>query len=426
MPEKQAKDFGQADKSQLFQLPDAQQDEQQGSTDAKQIVLNIAESQGSKVLLRNQTTSAPSSNFLVQWYRGINDYFIDHSKISIRDKATTFRLLAVMINSGLSLVKSLRTLGVQSQKSPRLSRTLFEMAVAIEGGKSFSQAMADYPEIFNEAQVGMVRAGEASGQLNKTLKDIADETEKNASLASKVKGALTYPVVVFFLLLIVIFVMMVAVVPQLSKLFSQTGKALPLATQILITMSTVVSTYWYAVIGGFALLVIGVYVWKRTRAGRYAWDYMKLRVPIFGSIIKKAVLAKFARSLSSLLSSGVPIIKAIEIVSNAVGNEVYKKRLFLTAEDMRRGIPMAENMADSKLFPLMLVNMIEVGEQTAQLETVMLKIAEFYDEDVDNTVKTLTKVMEPLIIVVIGATVGGLVAAIMLPIIQLTNITGGF
>ena len=150
-----------------------------------------------------------------------------------------------------------------------------------------------------------------------------------------------------------------------------------------------------------------------------------LKVPIFGQLIEKAALSKFSRSLSGLMSSGVPIIKCIEITANAIGNEVYKRRLLLTAEDMRRGISMAENMADSKLFPTMLVNMIEVGEQTAQLESVTLKVAEFYDEEVNNVVSALTKVMEPLIIVIIGATVGGVVAAIMLPIIQLTNVAGG-
>jgi type IV pilus assembly protein PilC len=172
-------------------------------------------------------------------------------------------------------------------------------------------------------------------------------------------------------------------------------------------------------------MFVGVSIWKKSRSGKYYWDFMMISLPIFGPLIQKASLSKFSRSLSSMMSSGIPIIKAIEITASAIGNEVYKRRLVLTAEDMRRGIPMAENMANSKLFPAMLVNMIEIGEQTAQLETVTLKVADFYDEEVDNVVNALAKVMEPLIIGIIGVTVGGMVAAIMLPIIQMTNIAGG-
>jgi len=447
MPEKEAQGFGQIESGQTFTLGGQNGQNasgenangvendfnldlnggQKSSQEGKQIVLNIAQSGKNKMLLRTQKTYIKyTGNSLIDTYRKINDFFIDHSKVRIRDKATFFRLLAVMINSGLPLIKSLRTLGIQQQKSPKLSRTLFEMAQAVDGGKSLSESMSVYPEIFSEAQVGMVHAGEASGQLNKTLRDLAEETEKSASITSKIRGALIYPVAILTLLVVVIFVMMVAVVPQLTKLFSQTGHALPLPTQILIDVSAFCVAYWWIVLTVTVGLVVGISVWKKTRSGKYWWDYMMIKLPIFGNLLQKAALSKFARSLSSLMSSGVPIIKAIEITANAIGNEVYKRRLVLTAEDMRRGIPMAENMAESKLFPTMLVNMIEIGEQTAQLESVTLKVSQFYDEEVDTVVAALTKVMEPLIIVVIGVTVGGLVAAIMLPIIQLTNITGGF
>ncbi len=424
MPEKQAQGFGQSEEKQMFNLKD--QNKNAASDEGQQIVLNIADAKNKKVLLHSHDDFAASGNPLVKGYRFVNDYLIDHSKIKVRVKATFFRLLSVMINSGLSLIKSLRTLGIQNEKTPKLSRALFDMANAIETGTSLSGAMAIYTDIFNPAEIGMVRASEASGQLNHSLKDIAEDEEKTASINSKVKGALIYPIVVLGLLTVVIFVMMVAVIPQLSKLFLETGHDLPLPTQILIAVSNFTSTYWYIVIGAFFAVIQGVLIWKKTRTGKYAWDLMKLKIPVFGSIMQKAVLSKFARALSGLLTSGVPIIKSIEIISDAVGNEVYKQRLFLTAEDMRRGIPLAENMANSDLFPTMFVNMVEVGEQTAQIEGVMLKISEFYEEDVNNSVNSLTKIMEPLIIAVIGITVGGLVAAVMLPIIQLTNITGGF
>lgn len=422
MPEKEAKLFSQAEKGQTFEL------NTQGETRSvgeKQITLNIAEAKGNKILLRKQEGSMDyTGNFIVDSFKKVNDYLIDHSKVKLRDKATFFRLLAVMMNAGLPLIRSLNTLGVQSEKSPHLAKILFDLARQIEGGRSLSDAMADYPDVFAEAETGVVRAGEASGQLNKTLRSLADEIEKSASVTGKIKGALVYPLVIMILLISVIFLMMIMVVPQMTKLFTQTGAELPLPTRILIGISDFSVNYWPVILVSLAALIFGVGFWKKTRSGKYIWDYMKLKMPVFGSIMQKGALSKFARGFSNLMGSGVPIIKSIEIVAHSIGNEVYKKRLLLTAEDMKRGIPMAENLSESSLFPKILVNMIEVGEQTAQLETVVLKVAEFYDEEIDNVVASLTKIMEPLILVIIGVTVGGLVAAIMLPIIQLTNIAG--
>jgi len=423
MPEKQAKGFGMAEKGETFEI---KKDEAQKNPEnaGKQIRLEISEAKTGKILLRRKEGLQLTGNPVLDFIRRGNQFFIDHSKIKLRDKATFFRLLAVMMNAGLPLVKSLNTLGVQSEKVPRLAKILFEMARSIEAGKSLSGTMSDYPDVFEDAQIGVVKAGEASGQLNKTLKSLAEEMEKSASITGKIKGALVYPMVIMALLFSVIFLMMIMVVPQMTQLFVQTGLELPLPTQILITVSTFCVNYWPVVIIGVFGLIFGLGTWKKTRGGKYYWDYMILKLPIFGPIFQKGALSKFARSFSNLMGSGVPIIKSIEIVSYAVGNEVYKRRLLLTAEDMKRGIPMAENMAESKLFPKILVNMIEIGEQTAQLENVVLKVAEFYDEEIDNVVTSLTKIMEPLILVIIGVTVGGLVAAIMLPIIQLTNVAG--
>lgn len=422
MPEKQAKEFAQAEKGQTFVI---QKQDVSTNGNEKKIVLNIAEGIGGKILLRKQTTNFKfTGNRLIDGYRQLNEFLTDHSKIKIRDKATAFRLLGVMLNAGLPLVKSLNTLGVQSEHTPRLAKILFAMGSSIEGGCSLSEAMNEYPDIFNEAQVGIVKSGEASGQLNKTLHSLAEELEKTASITSKIKGALIYPVVILTLLVAVIFLMMILVIPQITKLFTQTGAALPLPTQILIAISDFSVNYWPLVIAGAVGFIALIITAKKTRSGKYFWDLMMLHLPIFGKVIQKGVLAKFARGFGNLLSSGVPIIRSIEIVAYSVGNEVYKKRLLLTAEDMKRGIPMAENLADSSLFPKMLVNMIEVGEKTAQLENVTIKIAQFYDEEIDTVVKSLAKIMEPLILVVIGITVGGLVAAIMLPIIQLTNVAG--
>ncbi len=426
MPEKEAKGFGLAEeKGATFEIQKQDQKVGQNVAVEKQIRLEIAEAKSGKILLsRRQDRFQMTGNPLIDFMRRANEYLIDHSKVKVRDKATFFRLLAVMMNAGLPLVKSLNTLGVQSDKVPKLAKILFEMARGIEGGKSLSGVMSEYSDVFDDAQIGVIKAGEASGQLNKILKSLAMEIEKSASISGKIKGALIYPMVIMTLLVGVIFLMMVTVVPQMTKLFIQTGADLPLPTKILITMSDFSVNYWPVVIGTFVGAIVGIGAWKKTRYGKYMWDYMLLKLPIFGPIFQKGALSKFARSFSNLMGSGVPIIKSLEIVSYAVGNEVYKRRLLLTAEDMKRGIPMAENMAESNLFPKILVNMIEIGEQTAQLENVVLKVAEFYDEEIDNIINALTKIMEPLILVIIGTTVGGLVAAIMLPIIQLTNLAG--
>ena len=373
-----------------------------------------------KVANASQLTGNP----IIDSFTKLNDYLVEHSKIRVKDVAVIFRLLSTMINAGIPLIKSLNTLGAQAEKTPRLQRVLFDLAHEVEAGSSLSKALGKYPEVFTEAQLGAVQAGEASGQLNKTFKNLAEESEKSAAIVGKVKGALIYPIVILVIMFGVVFVMMLLVVPQISGLYTKAGKDLPIATEILIKMSNFTVAYWWLMILAIIGFIAGVLSWKRTKSGRFYWDQMLLALPIFGNLVQKSVLAKFSYGFGNLLASGVPIIKAMEIVSMAVGNEVYRKRFLLTAEDMKSGIPMAENLSNSKLFPSMLVNMIEVGEQTAQLENVTQKVADFYNEEVNNAVNSLTKVMEPLIIVVVGITVGGLVAAIMLPIMQLTSLAG--
>ncbi len=424
MPEKQAKGFGFGEKDQTFEI---KREKGSDKPAKKSLLLNIAGSSGSKILLREKGGQIRfTGNPLIDTYKRLNQFLIDHSKVKTKEKAVFFRLLAVMLNAGLPLVRSLDTLGVQTEKTPKLSGTLFSMARAIEGGASLSEAMGDYSEIFGDSEIGVVKAGEASGQLNQTLKTLAEDVEKSASIAGKVKGALIYPIVILSLLVVAIFLMMILVVPQITRLFTQSERELPLPTKVLIAVSEFSINYWPVIIIA-AILIAVLFGWyRKTRTGRYALDWVKLQLPVFGNLFRKGSLSKFSRGFANLLGSGVPIIKSIEIVSHSIGNDVYKRRLLLTAEDMKRGIPMAENLSESKLFPKMLVNMVEVGEQTAQLENVMEKVADFYDEEVDTMVNSLSKIMEPLILVIIGVTVGGLVAAIMLPIMALTDAAGSF
>jgi type IV pilus assembly protein PilC len=359
----------------------------------------------------------------------LNDYLAEHSKVKSKDKAVAFRLLSVMINAGLSIVKALKILAKQSE-SPKLKLVFEDIAQKVERGKSFSEALGDHSEIFLESEIGIIEAGEASGQLNKTLTNLATETEKFASLSKKIASAMIYPIVVILILVGAIFLVMTMVVPKLGELFEGSGTELPASTQILINTSnwfvgtTLDIPNWILLILAMVGGVVFLNFWKKTPSGKVKWDWFLLHVPIFGILNKKAALASFSRQLAILSDSGVSIVKALEITANAVGNEVYRLRLLEVRSEVENGVPIHKNLEDDPLFPDLIVSMISVGEQTAQLGSVTQKIANFYDEEVETYVKNLSTIMEPVIIVVIGVLVGGLVAAIMQPIMELTDIAG--
>lgn len=357
----------------------------------------------------------------------INNYLAVHTNVKPKDKAVMFRLLAVMINAGLSIIKALKILAKQSE-NPKLRLVLGDVATRVETGIRFSDALSEHSEIFAESEIGMIAAGEASGQLNKTLISLAAETEKSASLSRKIKSAMIYPVVVLTVLVGAIILVMTMVIPKLGELFESAGADLPLSTRVLINASDwfVATTFavpnWALLIVFIISLIIFISAWKKTPVGKLNWDRMMLHLPIFGIMVRKAALASFARQLALLSDSGVPIIRALEITANAVGNEVYRLRLLDVKEAVEHGVTIHKNIEGDPLFPDLVVNMIAVGEQTAQLGSVTRKIAEFYDEEVDTFAKNLSTIMEPLIIVVIGTLVAGLVAAIMQPIMDMTDI----
>ncbi|MBU1089490.1 type II secretion system F family protein [Patescibacteria group bacterium] len=357
----------------------------------------------------------------------INEYLAVHTKVKPKDKAVVFRLLAVMINAGLSIVKALKILGKQSE-NPKLRLVLNDVAQKVETGSRFSDALRDYSEIFIEAEIGMIEAGEASGQLNKTLVSLATETEKSAGLLKKIHSAMIYPLVVLTVLTGAIFLVMTMVIPKLGELFEGAGAELPIATRILVNASNwfIASTFifpnWLMLIITIAVVIVFVGHWKKTPTGKLSWDRLMLHLPIFGQLNQKAALASFARQLALLSSSGVAIIRALEITANAVGNEVYRLRLLEVKADVERGVPIHKSIDEDPLFPDLVVSMIAVGEQTAQLGSVTEKVAAFYDEEVEIFVKNLSTIMEPVIIVIIGTLVAGLVAAIMQPIMDMTDI----
>jgi len=357
----------------------------------------------------------------------MNDFLIQQTKITSKEKAIMFRLIAVMIGAGLPIVKALKTLSKQTANK-RLQVVLSEIASNVEEGSNFSKALAEYDDIFTEAEIGMISAGEASGQLNKTLANLATEAEKSANLKNKIKSAMIYPIVVLTILIGAVILVMTLVVPKLSELFTSNDVELPISTKILVGGSDWFISSWFIVPNWLLVVlliicaVVGIKSWKKTKIGLVMWDNLMLNIPIFGQLNRKAALASFARQLSLLSESGVPIIRALEITAKAVGNEIYKERLLEIREEVENGLPIYKVIKNDDLFPGLVVNMIAVGEQTAQLGSVADKIAIFYDDEIDTFVKNLSSIMEPVIIVVIGTLVAGLVASIMQPIMQISDI----
>lgn len=390
--------------------------------DPDKIVLNIQEDQPKAIIL-NKNQAESTGNVVLDWYKKVNNYFLSKSKVDVKEKSNFFHLLAVMINAGIPMVKSLQSLELQLDKSPRLQMIIRELAADIESGKSLSEAIFDYPNVFSDAEVGMLQSGEASGQLSNVLNNLAEDAEKAYSIKSKVKSAMMYPIIIFMLLIAVVVAMMVWVIPKLTELFAATQGELPLVTRIVVGLSDFMVNNTTTMALMTVAIVLFFIMFRKTDVGRYMIDKFKISMPIFGKLFKKAYLSRFARSLGNLLDSNVSIVKTMEITANSIGNEVYRRRLLLAVEDIKQGIPLAENLTASDLFPPMLVNMIEVGEKTAQLDEITRKVAKFYEDEVDTAVAGISKIIEPIILVIIGLVVGTVVAAVMLPIMQLSNLT---
>jgi type IV pilus assembly protein PilC len=358
----------------------------------------------------------------------LNDYLAGFQSIKISDKVSFFRLLATMINAGISIVKALSILVTQTENA-HMKHIIQDIVAQIESGGSFSQALASYPKYFTDAQVGMVEAGEASGRLNETLLEIANESEKQAAFRSRIKGAMIYPIVIICIMVAAFVAVMVLVMPKIKEMFEGLGGELPPMTQALIGMSDFFVSSWLGLpnylwmMVAVVIFVIAFLQWKKTKVGAYLWTKFVFITPLFGKLSKKSSIAHFCRSLSTMVASGIPIIKALRITAASVGNQIYEKRINQIADDVKHGITMAENMKDDEYyFPNMVVGMIGVAEQTAQIDNISQKLADYYEEEVDNMVKGLSSLMEPIIMVVLGGAVAFLVIAVMEPILSASDL----
>ncbi len=342
--------------------------------------------------------------------------------VKVKDVAIFARQFATMINAGLSLTKCLSILASQTE-SEGLKIVIQQVAKDVEAGQSLSDALVKHPKVFPPIFVNMVRAGETGGVLDEVLVRVADHFEQELALKGKIKSAMMYPVVMGALVLIVLVAMMVFVVPVFEGMFSSMGGELPFMTQVLVDVSDFVSG-----IGGlFVLIGLGVFIfafrfWTSTESGRMIWDAAKLRMPAFGGLIRKTALAKFTRTFGTLVSAGVPILSALDIVADTAGNAVVAQAVKQTRNAIKEGETIAKPLSEAPVFPSMLVQMIAVGEETGALDAMLNKIADFYDEEVSTAVDGLTSLIEPLMMATLGVVVGGMVVALYLPMFQIITL----
>jgi type IV pilus assembly protein PilC len=343
------------------------------------------------------------------------------AKIKMKDLAVFNRQFATMINSGLSLLRALNILAEQTE-SKALAKIVTEVRQDVEKGSSLSQAMGRHPKAFNRLYIAMVRAGETGGLLDQTLLQLADTLEKQVELKHKVKSAMTYPVAVLALVLMIVTAMLLFIVPMFKNLYHDLGGTLPLPTRLLLMVSSVMVTAMPIVIVTLVVGVFGFKRWIETDKGRAAFDAFKLKVPVFGKLVHKTALTRFSRTLASLLRSGVPILESLEITADTVGNTVARRAVLDVQEGVKQGEPLARRMEQHKIFPPMVTQMLAVGEETGAVDTMLDKMGEFYEQEVEATVAALTSLLEPALIVVLGGAVGGMVISLYMPMFNIIKL----
>lgn len=342
-------------------------------------------------------------------------------KVKLEDLVVFSRQLATMIDAGIPLVNALSILAEQIENDS-LKNIVSNVRQDIEAGMSFCDALAKHPLVFSDLFVNMVKAGEASGMLNEILDRLAMFMEKQAALNRKIISSLVYPAVVVSMAVIITSVLLIKVVPTFKGIFDSLGGTLPMPTQVLIFTSDLLRKYFLFLMFS---LGISVYLFKRclkTKKGRYWFDRLTLKAPVFGSLLRKLAVAKFSRTFSTLVKSGVSVLSALEIVSKTSGNKVVEEAVVNCSKSVRDGEPISRPLAKSGVFPPMVTRMINVGEQTGQLEKMLSKIADFYDDQVDAAAGALTSLIEPLVIAFLGIVIGGIVVALFLPIFKISQL----
>src|SRR5689334_7933098 len=345
------------------------------------------------------------------------------SKVKPYDVMIFTRQFATMIDAGLPIVQGLDILSQQTES--KLFRSIIRTVKQdVEGGITLAEALKKHPKVFDDLYVNMVTAGEAGGVLNTISNRIAIFIEKATKLKRKVKGAMIYPATIVAVAVAVVTILLIYVIPVFGELYGSMGKALPAPTQITINVSNWFRSYFLFLIGVVAAIVVAVRMYYKTENGKFMIDSWLLRFPVIGDLIRKVAVARFAQNMSVLLSSGVPILDGLAITAKTAGNKVVERAVMKCRVSISQGKTIAEPLTETKIFPPMVCQMVAIGENTGSLDTLLKKVAEFYEDEVDNAVANLTALMEPVIMIVLGIVIGGLVISMYLPIFQLGSLVG--
>jgi type IV pilus assembly protein PilC len=345
-------------------------------------------------------------------------------KIKPRSMQVFSRQFATMIEAGLNIVAALVILEEQTDDQ-YLAEVIAELRADVEGGLLLSQAMARHPKVFDELYVSMVQAGEASGLLDQVLDRVADQIEKTTKIKRRVKGAMVYPTVVFTFATLVLIAMLMFIVPIFARIFTSLNGQLPLLTRVVMHASNILRHQWYIVFPLIGALIWGGLRYKKTEQGRQVWDRFKLRIPMrIGETVLKVTMARLLRTLATLVAAGVDIIRALEIAGNTAGNWLVEQALAEARIKVQEGIPIAQPLTDDPLFPPMVSQMVRIGEETGELEQMLSKVADFYEDEVDSTIASLMSIIEPIMMIGVGFMVGIIIVAMYLPMFKMMQLIG--
>ncbi|MBQ9336338.1 MAG: type II secretion system F family protein [Lentisphaeria bacterium] len=389
--------------------------------------IKAADKPAEKAAAKAKTGAAPAAKAKAKGGGGFNlNISLGPAVINDKDLTVLTRQLAILLDAGLPLIRSLKTLSRQAT-NPVVRTTLDETAVSVEGGSTFSEALGQHPKSFDKLYLNMIRAGEAAGKLELILDRLATFREKAAKIQGKVKSAMVYPCIIITIAVGITTMLMILIVPKFKKTFTELleGEPLPGLTQFVMGISDFLIEQWYYVVPGIIGFVILLKIVLKVPFLKFYLDWVRYRMPLIGPIVSKTAISRFSRTLGTLLGSGVPILNALNIVKETSGNEVVAQAISVVYEAVKEGEGMAKPLQSTKIFPEMVISMIEVGEETGKLPEMLDKIADTYDEEVDNAVAALTSMIEPIMMVGLAVVVGGIVIALFMPMIKIIEKLGG-
>lgn len=340
--------------------------------------------------------------------------------ISAKEKIIFTRQLSTLINAGLPILQSLRSVEDQLNSAP-MKAILAQVVTEVEGGSSLSASLSKYPKVFNQTYISVVSAGEASGSLDKTLERLAHQLEKDAQVYSKVRSAMIYPLIVMTVVVGVVIFMLLVVLPQVGSMYKDFNKELPFMTRMLLAISGFVGKFWWLFVIAAAGAIYFLRSYIKTSQGRRQWDLLKMRVPLFGTLLKKVYMARFARSMATLLYSGVPILNALSTTRGAVNNEIIGEQIDISADEVRGGKALSTSLKEKPDFLKIVPQMIKIGEDSGAIDATLDKLAVYYEDEIDETVRNLSASIEPVLMVVLGIVVGGILISVLLPIYGLVG-----